>query len=47
MAKIMKKKEDLETVDIGEEYQCPECNETFYKKKAPKACPECGIAFEE
>lgn len=46
MVKIMKKKQEPEEVDIGEEYQCPECNHTFYSKKQPKHCPECGIGLE-
>jgi rubrerythrin len=45
MATMMKKKQE-EVVDIGDEYQCPECNTTFYAKKTPKHCPECGCAFE-
>jgi len=45
MVKVMKKKEE-EQIDIGEEYQCPECNTVIYSKKPPKHCPECGIALE-
>lgn len=44
MVKIMKKKQD-EEVEIGEEFQCADCNGTFYAKKQPKHCPECGIEF--
>lgn len=45
MVKIMKKKQE-EEIDIGEEYQCPDCNHTIYSKKPPKYCPDCGTAFE-
>lgn len=46
MVKILKKKQEPEEVDIGEEYQCPDCNNQFYSKKQPKHCPECGIGLE-
>lgn len=45
MVKVMKKKVE-EEIDIGEEYQCPDCNNQFYSKKPPKYCPECRTAFE-
>lgn len=45
MVKMMKKKQE-EEIDVGEEYQCPDCNETFYFKKQPKYCPECKCPFE-
>jgi rubrerythrin len=44
MVKVMKKKAE-EEVDIGEEWQCADCNGTFHALKAPKHCPECGIEF--
>jgi uncharacterized protein YktA (UPF0223 family) len=44
MVKVMKKKAE-EEVEIGEEFQCGDCNTPFHALKAPKHCPECGIAF--
>ena len=44
--KLLKKKQETEEIDVGEEYQCPECNTQFYSRKQPKYCPECRTALE-